>query len=70
MAQSLSRILLHVVFSTKKRVAMIPSDLAPDLHAWLGGKSTIRGVNNAAGRFDRAAERPRRDRVGLQIGFH
>jgi len=37
MAQSLSRILLHVVFSTKKRAPMIPSDLMPDLHAFLAG---------------------------------
>jgi REP element-mobilizing transposase RayT len=37
MAQSLSRILLHVVFSTKKRVAMIVSDLMPDHHAFVAG---------------------------------
>ena len=37
MAQSLSRILLHVVFSTKKRVAMIPPDLESDLHAFIAG---------------------------------
>jgi len=35
--QSLSRILLHVVFSTKKWVPMIPSDLMPDLHAFVAG---------------------------------
>ena len=37
MAQSLSRVLLHVVFSTKKRVAMIPPDLEPELHAFAAG---------------------------------
>lgn len=37
MAQSLSKILLHVVFSTKNRSASIPPDLAGDLHAYLAG---------------------------------
>lgn len=33
MAQSLSKILLHLVFSTKNRGASIPPELAGDLHA-------------------------------------
>jgi REP element-mobilizing transposase RayT len=37
MALSLSRILLHVVFSTKKRVPMIPSDVEQDLHGFIAG---------------------------------
>ena len=37
MAQSLSKVLLHVVFSTKNRMASIPQDLAGDLHAYLAG---------------------------------
>ena len=37
MAQSLSKILLHLVFSTKRRRAAIPPDLAKDLHAYLAG---------------------------------
>lgn len=37
MAQSLSKILLHVVFSTKNRNRSIPTDLAKSLHAYLAG---------------------------------
>jgi len=37
MAQSLSKILLHVVFSTKNRARSIPPDLAKPLHAYLAG---------------------------------
>jgi len=37
MAQSLSKILLHVVFSTKHRRPLIPTELAGDLHAYLAG---------------------------------
>jgi REP element-mobilizing transposase RayT len=37
MAQSLSKILLHLVFSTKNRTPSIPPDLAGDLHAYLAG---------------------------------
>jgi len=37
MAQSLSKILLHLVFSTKNRRQSIPQDLAADLHAYLAG---------------------------------
>jgi REP element-mobilizing transposase RayT len=37
MAQSLSKILLHLVFSTKRRRPSIPSDIAKNLHAYLAG---------------------------------
>jgi REP element-mobilizing transposase RayT len=37
MAQSLSRILLHVVFSTKQRQPWIDDSLRPRLHAYLAG---------------------------------
>lgn len=37
MAQSLSRILVHVVFSTKNRVPMIRADIAPALFAYMAG---------------------------------
>jgi len=35
MSQSLSCILIHVVFSTKDRVALIATDVRPALHAYL-----------------------------------
>ena len=37
MAQSLSKILLHVVFSTKNRTDIIPPEIMNDLHAYLAG---------------------------------
>ena len=37
MSQSLSRVLLHLVFSTKHRESLIGSTLQPDMHAYLGG---------------------------------
>jgi putative transposase len=37
MAQSLSKILLHVVFSTKNRVESIPGDVEKALHAYFAG---------------------------------
>ena len=37
MAQSLSKILLHVVLSTKNRVESIPVDVEKALHAYLAG---------------------------------
>ena len=37
MAKSLSKILLHLVFSTKRRRPSIPQDLCADLHAYLAG---------------------------------
>lgn len=46
MPQSLSKILLHLVFSTKNRRALIPPDLAGDLHAYLAG--ACRALESAA----------------------
>ncbi len=37
MAQTLTRILLHLVFSTKERRNLIASTVEPELHAYLGG---------------------------------
>jgi REP element-mobilizing transposase RayT len=37
MPQSLSRVLIHVVFSTKNREDLIPIEVDADLHAYLGG---------------------------------
>ena len=37
MSQSLANLLTHVVFSTKGRRPLIPPDLMPRLHAFLGG---------------------------------
>jgi REP element-mobilizing transposase RayT len=37
MAQTLTRILVHVVFSTKDRRNLITSAVEPELHAYLGG---------------------------------
>ena len=37
MPQSLSRVLVHVVFSTKHREDSIPIEIDADLHAYLGG---------------------------------
>jgi hypothetical protein len=37
MSQSLSKILLHIVFSTKNRIDLIPVDRMKDLHAYLAG---------------------------------
>jgi len=37
MPQTLSAIYLHVIFSTKNREPLITNDLAPRLHAYLGG---------------------------------
>src|ERR1051325_1086913 len=37
MPQSLSQILVHLVFSTKNREPLISDDLRDDLHAYIGG---------------------------------
>jgi putative transposase len=36
-AQSLAKILVHLVFSTKNREPTIPAEIRPELHAYLGG---------------------------------
>ena len=43
MPQSLSKVLLHVVFSTKNREKTIPSHLRSALHAYLAGICRARG---------------------------
>jgi putative transposase len=37
MSQSLSQVLLHVVFSTKHRQPLLAEDIQPQLHAYLAG---------------------------------
>ncbi|MFO1484716.1 MAG: IS200/IS605 family transposase [Verrucomicrobiaceae bacterium] len=37
MPQSLSKIYVHLIFSTKNRERVIPLHLQPDLHAYMGG---------------------------------
>jgi len=45
MAQSLSRVLLHVVFSTKGRRLYIPPDLGPELYAYLASVCRTMGCD-------------------------
>ncbi|HEX4494885.1 MAG TPA: transposase [Thermoanaerobaculia bacterium] len=42
MAQSLSKIYVHLIFSTKDRERTLPDEIRPDLHAYLGG--TLKGL--------------------------
>jgi len=37
MPQSLSRVLIHLIFSTKNRVRLIKPSIQPELHRYLGG---------------------------------
>jgi putative transposase len=37
MASTLTKVLLHVTFSTKHRAALIPAAIEPDLYAYIGG---------------------------------
>ncbi len=37
MASTLTRLLIHVTFSTKNRAAMIPEAIEPDFYAYMGG---------------------------------
>jgi REP element-mobilizing transposase RayT len=43
MAQSLSKIYVHLIFSTKARERILPDEIRPDLHAYLGG--TFKGLD-------------------------
>ena len=45
MAQSLSKILLHLVFSTKNRANIIPKEIENKLHAYLAGICRANGSN-------------------------
>ena len=42
MPQSLSKIYVHLVFSTKRRDPCVPREIQTDLHAYLGG--TLHGL--------------------------
>jgi REP element-mobilizing transposase RayT len=42
MAQSLSKIYVHLIFSTKDRERTLPDEIRPDLHAYMGG--TLKGL--------------------------
>ena len=42
MAQSLAKIYVHLIFSTKNRERILPDEVRPDLHAYLGG--TLKGL--------------------------
>jgi len=46
MAQSLSKILLHIVFSTKNRMPLAEESMQPELHAYLAG--SCRAVGSEA----------------------
>ena len=37
MASTLTKLLIHITFSTKGRVALIPEAIEPDLYAYVGG---------------------------------
>ena len=45
MAQSLSMVIIHIIFSTKDRVPMIGEALRPRLHAFLAELARARGGN-------------------------
>jgi len=42
MSQSLSKIYVHLIFSTKDRSRTLPGEVRPDLHAYMGG--TFKGL--------------------------
>ena len=42
MAQSLSKIYVPLIFSTKNRERSLPDEIRPDLHAYMGG--TLKGL--------------------------
>jgi putative transposase len=42
MAQSLSKIYVHLIFSTKQRELTLPDEIRSDLHAYMGG--TLKGL--------------------------
>ena len=54
MAQSLSKILLHLVFSTKQREPWIVPEIRPALHAYLAG--AVRSFNAEAYRVGGVAD--------------
>jgi REP element-mobilizing transposase RayT len=42
MSQSLAKVYIHLIFSTKNRDRILEDDIRPDLHAYLGG--TLNGM--------------------------
>ena len=42
MAQSLSKIYVHLIFSTKDRERTLPDEIRSDLHSYMGG--TLKGL--------------------------
>jgi REP element-mobilizing transposase RayT len=42
MPQSLSKLYVHLIFSTKDRTRTLPDEVRPDLHAYMGG--TLKGL--------------------------
>src|SRR3978361_1416379 len=42
MPQSLSKLYVHLIFSTKDRSRALPDEVRPDLHAYMGG--TLKGL--------------------------
>src|SRR6266700_6780024 len=46
MAQSLAKIYIHLIFSTKNRDPLLRDDIRPELHAYLGG--ILRDLNSPA----------------------
>jgi putative transposase len=54
MAQSLSKVLLHLVFSTKGRDCLIPASVQDDLHTYLAG--ACRGLGAEAFRVGGSAD--------------
>jgi REP element-mobilizing transposase RayT len=53
MASTLTQILIHITFSTKNRIDLVPPELEPDLYAYTGGicrrlKSPLLAMNGTA----------------------
>jgi REP element-mobilizing transposase RayT len=42
MPQSLAKVYIHLIFSTKNRERVLPDEIRPDLHAYMGG--TLNGL--------------------------
>lgn len=42
MPQSFSKIYIHLIFSTKNRARVLPDEIRPDLHVYMGG--TLKGL--------------------------
>src|ERR1700759_130916 len=47
MAQSLSKIYVHLIFSTKDRERTLPDEIRPDLHAYMGGTLKASAVSRS-----------------------